>query len=649
MMDNSKQQNQLRFFLAAALSLVVLFGWSYFFAPPKPPTDNTNTVQVADAANTANTQTEPVQQPQIQTETAVLSPDITTPGREITIKSPLYEVKFDTKGALATSWILLKNKSPRGVTSLYADGSNEENKKPLQLISDAALSRNPREIPFRLSTGDANLDILLNQRNYQASITEDVIELSEGQERQIDFVLRDEAGGIEAVKSFIFRADSYIADLGVRLTRNGQVVPNTKLLIGASIGDHAINNHNFYHIESEVVAAVNGDIERHQGYYSFTYDANNQASLAVNGNIDWAGVGDAYFAMAAIPDKQTQGLEFRASKYVVNTQPYFDGIFSWILRREKTSETRHLVTAYLPINADGSLAKIFTGPKDYFLLSSLDEPLTQAVGRPIEIADLINFSNYSIIRWFVKPLTIPILYALTFFNNFTNNYGVAIIIFTFLFYSLLFPLRWSQSKSFKKAQKNAPKMQEIQNRLKDLQKKGVPMDDPRMREIQMEQLKMMKGAVPLGGCLPMLLQFPLLIAFYTAVTVSLAIRQASFLWLPDLSAGDPYHILEFAFAISMILSMKFMPTPSAAVTPEQQMQQQMQQKMMTYLMPLMMLWIMWAAPSGLLLYWFFGNIVMFGQQMIINRINKTDEPPSQEVVESIPKNAKKVKPKLSTS
>ena len=147
-------------------------------------------------------------------------------------------------------------------------------------------------------------------------------------------------------------------------------------------------------------------------------------------------------------------------------------------------------------------------------------------------------------------------------------------------------------------------MKEVQDQLKDLQKKGVPTDDPRMREVQMEQLRMMKGAVPLGGCLPMLLQFPLLIAFFTAVTVSLSIRQASFLWLPDLSAGDPYHILEFAFAISMILSMKFTPT-AAAVTPEQQMQQ----KMMTYLMPVMMLLIMWSAPAGLLFYWFFGNIV----------------------------------------
>ena len=61
--------------------------------------------------------------------------------------------------------------------------------------------------------------------------------------------------------------------------------------------------------------------------------------------------------------------------------------------------------------------------------------------------------------------------------------------------------------------------------------------DPRMRELQMQQLKMTKDALPIGGCLPMILQFPLLIAFYTAVTVSLDVRQASFLWLPDLSAA----------------------------------------------------------------------------------------------------------------
>jgi YidC/Oxa1 family membrane protein insertase len=174
-----------------------------------------------------------------------------------------------------------------------------------------------------------------------------------------------------------------------------------------------------------------------------------------------------------------------------------------------------------------------------------------------------------------------------------------------------------------------------------MQKKGVPADDPRMRELQMEQLKMMKGAVPIGGCLPMILQFPLLIALYITVSLYLGFRQETFLWLPDLSSGDPFHILEFAFAISMILSFKFSPT-TPAVTPEQKMQQ----NMMTYIMPIMMLWIMWSAPAGLLLYWFTGNIIMFAQQMIINYMNKGDEP--EEEKEEKPEILRK-KPKTSTT
>lgn len=640
-MDNSSNPgNQSRFLIAAVLSMAILFGWSYFFAPKPPANSNSNTADNTNTAAATATPAPTAQPTQAQPETAAATTPDTTPNRTIKIKSPLYEVTLDSKGAVATSWVILKNTSPKAEFPVYADGSNSANEKPLQLISDEALKRSPREVPFRLSVDDAGLTTLVNDRNYAVSANEDTITLASGQEKQIEFTLTD-AGGVEVKKSFVFRADSYVADLAVTLKKDGQPVPNTNLLIGASIGDHAINNHNFYHIESEAVAGVNGDIKRHQGNYTFTYDANNQAKLTDQGRVDWAGVGDAYFAMAAIPAAPAQSVEYRASKYDVTTQPFFESIFRWILRDAKTTETRHLVTVYLPITADGSVTKVFTGTKDYFLLSSLNEPLSKDVGRSIEITNLINFSNYWWLRWLTKPLSIPILYALNFFNGLTHNYGVAIIVFTFLFYSLLFPLRWSQSRSFKKASGNAPKMKAIQDKIKDLQKKGAPNDDPRMRQLQMEQLKMTKDALPIGGCLPMLLQFPLLIAFYTAVTVSLEVRQASFIWLPDLSAADPWHILEFAFAVSMILSMKFTPQ-AATVTPEQQMQQ----KMMTYLMPVMMLWVMWAAPSGLLLYWFFGNIVSFGQQMVINRMNKTNTPPGMEIVDTVPKGAKQVKPKL---
>jgi YidC/Oxa1 family membrane protein insertase len=650
--NNNNSGSQARFLTAAVLSMVVLFGWSYFFAPPPPPGGNTNPANTAVNTAASPAATAPQPTPQIQQVQAPPVPE--APRREITIRSPLYEVRLDSKGALATSWIILKNASPRAQFPIFADGSTGDEKKPLQLISQKALEQNPREIPFRLATGSGMVDVLINERSYglEGADGSDVIELNGGETKSIEFVLREQiawaesgsAEPIEVRKKFTFSADSYVSDLAVTVLRNGQPVPGTRLLIGASIGDHAINNHNFYQIESEAAAGIDGDIFRHQGYYSFTYDANGRSTLADNGTVNWAGVGDAYFAMAAIPAVPAQGVAYHAAKYDVQTNPFYESIFQWLLRNEKTSETRHLVTASLPIPADGSVNKIYTGTKDYFLLSELSDRLSAEMGRQVSLVDLINFSNYWWLRWLTKPLSIPILYALNIFNAAFHNYGVAIIVFTFLFYSLLFPLRWKQSKSFKKASANAPKMKELQDKLKDLQKKGVPTDDPRMRQLQIEQLKLTKDALPIGGCLPMLLQFPLLIAFYTAVTVSLEVRQASFLWLPDLSAADPWHVLEFAFAISMILAMKFTPQ-AATITPEQQMQQ----KMMTYLMPVMMLWVMWSAPSGLLLYWFFGNIVSFGQQMVINHLNKTDLPPGTQVVETVPKNAKKVKPKLSTT
>ena len=623
--------------------MVVLFGWSYFYAPTKP-SNNSNTETAAANTNTAQVAATPAASPeptQQSQQSAAATPD-TTPNRTVTIKSPLYEVTLDSKGAVATSWIILKNKSSKSEYPVYADGSNGSNQKPLQLISQKALEQNPRELPFRLVTGDQNITTLANERNYQVSVPEQTITLGDGQEKAVEFSLVGD-NGVEVKKSFVFRADSYIADLAVELKQNGQAVPNTKLAIGASIGDQAINHHSIYHSESEAVVAVNGDIKRHQGGYSFTYDANNRSTLSDNGPIDWVGMSDSYFGMVAVPAAAVQTVEYQASKYDVQIEPYYRTIFQWIIRSPETHETRHLVTAFMPIPADGSVTKLFTGPKDYFLLDELSTSLKGADGRSVSIVNLINFSNYWWLRWLTKPLSIPILYALHFFNGITQNYGVAIIIFTFLFYSLLFPLRWSQSKSFKKASGNAPKMKDIQDRIKDMQKKGVPVDDPRMRALQMEQLKLTKDALPIGGCLPMLLQFPLLIAFYTAITIALDARQATFMWLPDLSAADPFHILEFAFAGSMVLAMKFTPT-APAVSPEQQMQQ----KMMTYLMPVMMLWVMWTAPAGLLIYWLFGNVVSFGQQMLINRLNKSNEPTTT-VVDNVPANAKKVKPKLGAS
>lgn len=630
-MADSKQSSQSRFLIAALLSMAVLFGWTYFFAPKKPATDNTNTAQTTATATPTPTENQTVQPNQPQNQQVAVVPD-NVPQRTVTISSPLYKVKLDSKGALATSWVLLKSSSPKGERVLYADGSTENDKKELELIPAQALSNSPREIPFRISTGDPNLDNFINDRNYQVSVPEENVQLDGTSTKQIDYVLKDEANGLEVTKSFVFHADNYVTDLNVKVTRNGQPVPNVKLLIGASIGDQSIQHHNYYHIEPEAVAyTTEHGAERHAAASMFAKDSPT-GQLAINGNVDWVGIGDTYFAMAAIPAQPTAGVEYRSSKYEVPVTPFYDGIISTITRSQTTKETRHLLTAYLPIPADGSSTKIYTGTKDYFVLNHYNDVLKTAVGRPIDIEDFINFSNYSFIRFFVKPISIVLLYCLNAINVFAHNYGIAIIIFTILFYSLLFPMRWYQSKSFKKAQKNAPKMKELQDKLKDLQKKGIPADDPRMREVQMEQLKMTKDAIPIGGCLPLLLQMPLLFALYAAVTISINFRQESFLWLPDLSTTDPFYILPFLFAGSMFLSMLITPT-TPTVTPEQQMQQ----NMMKYLMPVMMLWIGWTVPAGLLVYWVMGNIVSFVQQTLINRLNKTTEPTDGNMIKGEPK------------
>ena len=131
--------------------MAVLFGWSYFFTPPKPAEDNSNTAQQANTAAPAEPTQAPAAAPQQQMQQVGTAPADANPNRAVTIKTDLYEVTLDSKGAVATSWIVLRNKSSKSDYAVFADGSTEGDRKPLQLISQKALQQNPRELPFRIS------------------------------------------------------------------------------------------------------------------------------------------------------------------------------------------------------------------------------------------------------------------------------------------------------------------------------------------------------------------------------------------------------------------------------------------------------------------------------------------------------------------
>ena len=661
-------QQQQRFILALVVSAAVLILWGYL--SPKPPQPNVNANANANAQPSAPGSPQPTSQPSAQSPAqspAQSKPSVTpgtaqaaasptpavdnTPPRKLHIVTPLYEATLDTRGAVATSWILKKNKSTgRGI---FAASSTRNNPKPLELITTPPAGVAPDQLyqPLRLVTGDAALDAALATRNFKVRWANDenygsgdaTIEIESTSERQqrlepefpeerIDFVLHDDATGLDVTKSITFFADRYSVEIEVKLTRNNQPVPLASLAIGPSIGDQGIDKYTFYLYAPEGIGVVNGAAQRinslevhsdrrNTGLFNRLFEWIGAKAPAlkpvdhetVDGGVQWAGVGDTYFAMIAVPPKPLAGLEYRTVSYQqkVNDKP----------------EERLLITALVPVPTDGSKTQLYVGAKDHRLLDEAGKEIVKAGGPQVDLGEAIN---YGFLAWMRRSLAVPILFAINALQRLTGSWGVAIILFTIFIYSLFFPLKWQSSRKMKKAQKYAPRMKELQEKLKSMKS-----TDPRMKELQMEQLRLMKEANPLGGCLPLLIQMPFLFALYSAITISIDFRQATFLWIPDLSGPEPYflyflRILPIMFTGSMIVLQLLTPQPSA---------DPLQRKMMAIGMPLFMLYILWSAPAGLLLYWLVGNIVGFLQQFIINRMTKEEAPPPDE------KGAKKKPPK----
>lgn len=597
---------QKRLIIALLISTAILFLWSYLVPVQQPnptPAPQSPSPQASSPQQTVTPPSGPAASPSPVPAGSPGPAANAAPHRTLLIKTPLYEAKLDSRGAEAVSWIIKKNKDTG--KDIYSVAGNTSARVALELVSPDGLKREPREAPLQLATGDAAVDSLLTSSNYaiegvDPGAGDAELTLGADEKKRITFLLRDSTTGLDVVKTIVLDAASYSADLEVTIKRGNQIVPKAMVRVGPSIGDQGVKHYTFYSVAPETVAAFGDRVERHQAY-SINANKNSPDYLALPGPVEWAGVGDTYFAMVAVPSKKLEGLELRTTQYnyTGNGNP----------------ESRYLITAWVPVPTDGSRTVLYTGPKDHFLLTDASKNISQAVGRPIDLEGLIDYGWFS---WMSRPLAVPILKAIKWLSQLTGSYGVAIIIFTICIYSLFFPLKWRSSKAMKKAQKLAPKMKELQEKIK-----GMKQNDPRLKELQVEQLRLMKEGNPLGGCLPLLIQMPFLFALYRAITISLDFRQATFLWLPDLSGGDPYHILEVLMAGTMIVLQLITPAPSA---------DPLQRKMMAIGMPIFMLYVLWGAPSGLLLYWLVGNIVGFSQQFVINKLTQSsdDEPPPAE-------------------
>jgi YidC/Oxa1 family membrane protein insertase len=194
-----------------------------------------------------------------------------------------------------------------------------------------------------------------------------------------------------------------------------------------------------------------------------------------------------------------------------------------------------------------------------------------------------------------------------------------------------FPLRWKSSVSMKRTAAMQPKMKDLQERMRKLDK-----NDPRMAELQREQIALMREGNPLMGCLPLLLQMPFFYAVFTILTVAIEVRHAPFFgWINDLSSPDKYWILPIVMCVTMIIQTALTPSTADPV-----------QKKMGYLMPLIFTGMFFIyAPAGLVLYWMVGNLVGIAQQYVINKLSPPATPSPSQPDKPKPPQAKRKKSK----
>ena len=208
----------------------------------------------------------------------------------------------------------------------------------------------------------------------------------------------------------------------------------------------------------------------------------------------------------------------------------------------------------------------------------------------------------SFVQWFAD--VIQFMYGITVSLG-VPNYGLAIIFLTIVIKLVLFPITQKQMKSMRA-------MQELQPRLKYIQDKYK--DDPQTMQTKVMELYKEQGVSPFGGCLPLLIQMPIFIAFFQSlIKFDFAeAAHASFLWIPNIGSPDPYYILAVLAALTTYLQQRVTMVDTKDST----------QKVMLYTMPLFMAWIAATMPAGLPIYWVMFNLLGMLQQIYVNWTNK---------------------------
>lgn len=560
-------------FVLIGIVLVVWMWWAAPQAPPPRPVAGTDTTHTAEVKpETLQQSREPAPRDVSATHTG---PDslgkffahlATGEERILTVKTDLYTAQISTRGGLIRKWELVK----------YLTWDNH----PVHIVD----YDKGGDFSLLFTSTDGRL---VNTRNLY--FTSDfpawkTVELTGDQTFSID--LRLPIGGAkEIVKRLTFSNGTYSFDADVTLRNVSDVIANFEYQIiwehGVRFAEHnSVEESNF----AKAYAYSGGELTE--------VDASHVGEAAmkdISGSTTWVAARSKYFAVAMLPEEsKSQGAYVQGIRLAQPDQGVLE-LYSLALKmplRGAAIETARI--------------SVFLGPLDFDVVKSFNKSLDQIMSlgwawviRPI--SEYIMLPLFSFLRWLIP------------------NYGLVIIIFSIIIKVALHPLTKTSMKSMKQMQQLQPLMAEIREKYKD--------DQQKMNHAIMNLYKEY-GVNPAAGCLPMLLQMPILFALYSVFSSSIDLRQAGFVWwIHDLSIPDTIFTLPFTLPL---FGIKDVSGLALAMGITMFVQQKMtvtdpRQKAMVWMMPVMMTLLFNSFPSGLNLYYFVFNLLSIIQQTWVNK------------------------------
>ena len=394
----------------------------------------------------------------------------------------------------------------------------------------------------------------------QYSVEKSEYELTAGKDSITVPMYWQSKDGLKVTKTYRFHRDSYLIDVDYQVTnRSGETF---------SAYPYAQFNRSRPNDDTSLIYTYTGAVFSSPGdeYEKIDFDDLDDASYSKTAASGWTAMIQHYFVAAMIPSPSDQNKSFYGKS--INEENYTAGI--------------KMPTMIIKAGAQGQANySMYLGPKEQKRL----EPIADNLGLTVDYGLLTIISQ-------------PLFTVMEWIHKLTNNWGWSIVFLTVLIKLVFYKLSAASYRSMAGMRKLTPKLATLKERYGD--------DKKQFNQAMMELYKAEK-INPLGGCLPILVQMPVFLAFYWVLVESIELRQADFvLWLTDLTAMDPYFILPVIFGVSMFIQQKLNPAP-----------QDPAQAMVMKAFPIVFTVFFAFFPSGLVLYWVVNNILSIAQQWYI--------------------------------